>query len=393
MQKVSAAARLRALVASSACLAAVVVPVAVFGGPETLRTDMPPASERQGCNHPYRGDAPAGWRNVLLNGEPKSGTTWLEVVVHAVAKAGCSDPANQCTYDKDCRDFSLVPTESSTAAAVRFTPYGKHFISPSCDWFQQGFANTMSRLHKPAYEDAAVTFAKKCGYKGTLSLKMSSSDRARLGEVLEQCARTAYNSTATSGAVQLSEGCNDLRIDVGKKKRNQLVREFDTVLLVLRDPREVAISSYFHVRKLETAENIERNVRIILPGITMWIAMRYHLAVLGGEGFQFLYYNAARTTLEPYKVIAEALGLNMSYATLRNVRTENNAENMRSMEQHGILPGHGAMSHRAKVRSAGTKTIADYGLSDEFLDEMEQFVMEMLPRPLLKHMASMMVTF
>lgn len=147
----------------------------------------------EGTHGTYRGEPPQGYKRVYLTGEPKSGTTWLEVVVKTLAQKACSDPAHQCTYEKDCREMMTVPRtlpslSRSTHLGSFFTMFDKHNVSPECDWFQQGFSNTMNRIkaihsgHNLPPSNAA-SLAELCGFKGTLSLTMSSAERVRLGKV------------------------------------------------------------------------------------------------------------------------------------------------------------------------------------------------------------------
>lgn len=209
-------------------------------------------------------------------------------------------------------------------------------------------------------------------------------------QAIEECARSAYTNTSTPAIPEYSQGCHTY--SGAAKAKRRLTREFDTVLLVLRDPREVAISSYFHVVKERDPhpQKMEVVVRQILPGITTWIMMRYHLAVLGGQRFKLLFYNDVRTSLDPYQVIAEALGFNMSFNALSAVREACNATKMHQMEKNNKLPVHTGKKNK-RVRSAGSKTIWDYGLSEALLHDMEQFIVEVLPRSLQQHSNRMLV--
>jgi hypothetical protein len=44
---------------------------------------------------------------VMISGQPKSGTTWLEYVTDLLAKEACKLPENDCIFRNEDRKFRL----------------------------------------------------------------------------------------------------------------------------------------------------------------------------------------------------------------------------------------------------------------------------------------------
>ena len=124
--------------------------------------------------------------------------------------------------------------------------------------------------------------------------------------------------------------------------------------------------------------------------------MRYYLAMFGRDRFQIVRYNALLGSLDEYKALADVLELSMSTAALQRVKKSSNAEAMHKVEvghRHGMkgsLPGSSG-KRLIKVRSAGAKSILEYGLPPEFLDAMDQFVKDVFPPELVVQLPLMMV--
>jgi len=199
------------------------------GAPEMRRlgsldagSDMWPFSRRAAA-----GGAAAKNVTVILNGEPKSGTTWLEYVIKDLLTQVCAGEAGcQLLQGKDGRTVAA----QRASALVQYDMSTKHMIP------NVGHANSFDFSNAPSMSDAQVEAAAKATLDG-----------------------------ATEDAKWLA---------------------------IFRDPRDVTISSCYHMVKNCPDASGYTNGRI--DKIARWIELRHRLFVelqkLAPKRVMLLYY-------------------------------------------------------------------------------------------------------
>jgi len=224
---------------------------------------------------------------VVLNGEPKSGTTWLEFVLKAVLTESCAHTAGCDAVPQD----RTVLTKTA-ADMVTFSLEGKHVI-PNI-----GHKNQFDFSRAPVLSDE---------------------------QVKQAAARTMEEADAAS-----------------------------KWLVIFRDPRDVTISSCFHMFKGCPKPDEYTNSK--LGSITAWIDLRYRLfkAVkeLAPQRVKFLFYEEMKedeqgTIME----IAQFFGVPLDKEQAAKIHEQTTFDSMARMPKKEVAQG-GAAS--GKVREGAT---------------------------------------
>lgn len=84
----------------------------------------------------------------------------------------------------------------------------------------------------------------------------------------------------------------------------------------MRDPRPVAISSYYHHKKYSRdiiGDNLEQYIAKILPRICMWTSIRYMLfaGTLGKQSTVFWYHEAIKDPFDWHHRFLDSVGLHL----------------------------------------------------------------------------------
>lgn len=330
---------------------------------------------------------------VSLNGEPKSGTSWLEMVVKNIAQLACSsENSNDCTFMRRGREFRIywddgrVGLVQHGASCITHKNGGKgcagskHNIFPICaDDGGHGLHHAPSIAEGCSVADG-VRGCPCWIHPPPVNGTKHAFDTHR--NALEKCAaRIFHPGRACAGSA------------VPRELEPHGIEE--RFLLIARDPRDVVISEHFY--KSGSTTNLATKVRRRVPLIGSWTALRYFLAkqynaevakhrpaplaATETEPFLVVLYNSLRTSLEPYRKICKLMNFtHCSDGMLRQAKDAKSAETLREHKGDGE---DAKWEHKfSKVRSAGKKDLGDYGLPVELLEEMAEFTLQVLPQQL-----------
>ena len=331
---------------------------------------------------------------LILMGEPKSGTTWLELVLKGLTQHACAEPHATCTYEYNPlrRTFTLnssIPDDGGGKFLSRDQHRStkvllnnlKHRIYPDCVHIAHpnGFANDGPHflLKHGSSEHCNAELP-------TLASTDQEIQNARVR--IRECVAQAYTNHCLPNTFEPETATSANVDDVNINTR---------AILALRDPREVAISEYFF---FHSHKSMEDYITKRLPIVTSWISVRYELTKLvnlhsrpdsGLPAATVVMYNEMIHSGIPYLKLCQALGIPCNYSMVSEVKNQLSADKMRTMEKGSQLPGFNGKGSVAKVRSAGNRSIADYGFSKEFLYKMQRYTELMLPEELSSHMRSL----
>lgn len=242
--------------------------------------------------------------SIVINGEPKSGTTWLEYVAKEVLGQGCTK-RHRCSMveNADGRTYSA----QMPSGTVSYDMSAKHTIP------HIGHLNKFDFSHPPAMSDVDVELA----------------------------ARTAL----------------------------QEAPEGTKWLAIFRDPRDVTISSCYHMYK--DCPNANGYVSSKIQGIAKWINIRHRfflaLRKLAPEKVHMLYYEEMRKDeLGTIKGLARFFGMSINRRQVRIISSHTTFSTMREKPKDQVAQG-GAAS--GKVREG-----ASCGYSKELTEDAAQRV-------------------
>lgn len=91
----------------------------------------------------------------------------------------------------------------------------------------------------------------------------------------------------------------------------------------MRDPRPVAVSSYYHHKKYSRdviEDNLEQYITKILPRICMWTSIRYMLftGTLAKQSTVFWYHDAITDPLDWHHRFLGSIGLHLPISVIRS---------------------------------------------------------------------------
>ena len=302
--------------------------------------------------------AMCGQRSIALDlhGEPKSGTTWLSLLIHSLLALAC-ERADACSVAaENTVKNRFVKTRWSTfpggcadgeGGALSYNTGHKHTFP----------ASNMC-AHDARWSALGLTDRGSAGVSNTFAI--CDTPGATEGDGVEgcfppdyvACARTEYNRTQAAS------------------------RRY---VLVMRDPRDIAVSAAFYggQRDAATRDAYARRTCRVFAG---WEGARYfwHVEVLASSTL-VLYYEAL--LLEPLAEVARIgrfLGVPFAADDVEHALHANSASQMKKREEHGDLDPATQARNNEKVRSAGTSTFTSE-LSNATVDECDARMRELLP--------------
>jgi hypothetical protein len=335
---------------------------------------------------------------IFLNGEPKSGTSWLELVAHNLAKEACTSQWNNgCTFTQRARDFQIV-FDRGEVAMFRYSMPSKHNMYPQC----------AERSKNGGYHHAPSITAQCKKETGTISCPCWLHAPALNASL--HTLHTHRDALARCAARVFKPG-NECHGDSSAKT----VQRY---LLMVREPRDVAVSEHFY--KVRKYSHLQTRLSVRMPLLTSWIALRYFLAeqynahkpelqkersaALHAAPVPFLVvmYSELKRSLDPYRQVCRLLGFSdCNDKILRAVKDKKSAETMLALAKptenidhdgrHADVPPLTAEERmeakevlaRSKLRSGGAKSLLDYGLEIDFLTAMARYSEEVLPTTLV----------
>lgn len=238
-------------------------------------------------------DNPGGYV-VELHGQPKSGTTWLEVITDDIVTAG-----------------------GGKINSSRRADYGDELIGPIGKHSMPGAKGVAKEVHvdiKSSYE----AFLKHCVKHG---IKIWS----------EACVLPEY---------------------LGPLPDNT------RYVLILRDPRAVVVSwAHYKNKGLVKGNVTESYVTKTVPQCAAIVSLRYYwhdeLLRRTHPSLILFYEDLVANPVDEYYRLASFLDVNLEPDVMFGVVDQTSAASMRKDEKHNLLPGpNRANSDRAKVRSA-----------------------------------------
>lgn len=340
---------------------------------------------------------------IHLNGEPKSGTSWLGIVALTLAEKACSPQYdNKCDYHSyQGRNFHIFFHDGKLTdfRASMHNP-SKHNMFPECvEQAGHGFH------HSPS-------ITKHCPDKGRCPCNLPPPS-VDAGVHHLHTHRTALAKCAA-------------RIFKPGFPCFQSRTPGERYLLIARDPRDTVVSEYFYKGNLKgkqlDADKLKNWLDNRLPVISSWIGLRYLIAeqfnvqaasprlnagakipplsaagqnpVPGGSGgrsggsvgddvdpFLVVHYSDMKSSLKPYRDMCKLFGLSdCNDDLLRDVKRTESADAMRN----GTRPtekGKGKKTKKfiSKLRSAGRLTLGDYKQTPEFLAEIAEYTAQVMP--------------
>ena len=374
---------------------------------------------------------------VSLNGEPKSGTSWLEMVAVNIAQMACDPEAppeqnNECNFVPRGRNFRIYWKNGRVALFQRGGSCVTHkvkmgrCVTSKHNMFPICADESNTGLHHPANVaqgclEGDVTKVEGCPcWLHPPPLNGGKEDVAAYRKALEACAASVYQPGRACEASTLPRDESAHGVE-------------ERFLLIARDPRDVAISEHFYVhgekqQKRKLATNLKRRV----PIIGSWVALRYYLAeyfnaasavhrkrkaaelepqgqqseMPGGaddgrthpppDPYLVVLYNSLRTSLEPYRKICRLLDFkHCSDDMLRKAKDSKSAASLKELKEDALKRKNstGASDEqkftqeetllwRSKLRSAGKKDLGSYGLPDDLLKYMADYTSQVLPEQL-----------
>jgi len=238
--------------------------------------------------------------SVLLNGEPKSGTTWLEFVLKELITESCSREAG-CELTPEDRTV----TAKTAADLVTFDLSGKHTIP------NVGHINKFDFSRAPDLSDE---------------------------EVQQAAAKTLQEAT-----------------------------EARKWLVIFRDPRDVTISSCYHM--FTNCPNADQYMSQKIGAVTRWIDLRYRLfkalQVMAPQRVKMLFYDHMKHDEEgTITELADWMGLHLTKEQVSRVYDLTTFSAMAKMPTKKVPQG-GAAS--GKVREG-----AICGYKKELSEDVEE---------------------
>lgn len=259
-----------------------------------------------------------------LNGEPKSGTTWLEFVADGLMKhhfIGCKSTASNCKFSAKNRIAQLSDgklSESLTGDA------GKHTIPVD-----------VGKNHGMGFD---------------------------------------FGSAPTLTADQIKEKAT--------KKVQQSPNE--AYLAIVRDPRDVLVSSCYHMRQTHDCSGFAKGKYMNLVD---WIKLRYELfsamaKVSNGRNAHVVFFESLKKDFSSEaRRIAEFLQLQISNEDIDAVKFETSLSQMKIKDQQGKVPRGRAPQ---KVRK-GEACAFRVDLKEELVNEITAYMKQTLPSELYAH--------
>mmetsp|Transcript_12358 Transcript_12358/g.40650 ORF Transcript_12358/g.40650 Transcript_12358/m.40650 type:complete len:405 (+) Transcript_12358:86-1300(+) len=334
------------LLNTSLCSECRMVDTVVLGhviSPQHVHKQRPEQSRAKGLNRPScRSKIPAhckqAQRRIHLVGEMKSGTTFLEVLMSNLLHEACDslDPEDCC--------YQYHVSERYTVAAIRTRPVGR--ISTVC--FQLGdTADNASDtgLKIPAHKHLIPAIATP---GGAPFIKVGGQG---LSFLWENCLKV--------GRAPDDPAC----VPTGWISPISPKYKEDMYLLIVRDPRECAIS-YAHFLKIENAPYRLSDLHMF--DITAWISFRWAWFMqrpdLAQNTFAVFYDDLTKPgqELKMDRALMDTVIMpaNRNFplvddAALRRARANSTPEAMRKAEEDHSLPGYNKPGlSTSKVRNA-----------------------------------------
>jgi hypothetical protein len=216
----------------------------------------------------------------------------------------------------------------------------------------------------------------QCGYgvgQGTIKLNSTDSFLIGAGAAIDQCARENF------------QGCDG---DDWKGNNNSGAPRVTTILII-RDPREVAISAYFYFGSKPKTELSKYMVSGTVRQ-TLQIAWRYKMAELAGpERVSLIMYNDFKCHVGPYLELCRRFGLHCPYSLLKKIMTGSSVDEMKGKSTGNLLGQSGDTT--LKIRSGHRTVSKGYNFSSILLEEMDRFVTFVQPRSLTAYTGSIAV--
>lgn len=267
---------------------------------------------------------PGAHQNYSLHGQPKSGTTWFEVIVDRLIEEACSVSDTNCKSlvaihrDKK-RDGGRDGAFESAEGEVQVVDYdAKHSLPGARDVGRQKFAG--------------VLFAIDSSYDRTIAA------------CVKQRVTIWSQACVPPGAFNAA--------DLGTSR----------YLLIVRDPRAVTVSahSYFQVKT-----PLGQYCRQAVWKVAALMSLRFYwfndLVQASNPTLIVFYEDLIDDTFNQYYRIASFIRLHPSIDAMFRIIKDTTADAMRIQEKHKQLPGPNRKGKLAKVRK---------GQPDAFRDEL-----------------------
>lgn len=295
-------------------------------------------------------------RRIGLLGEPKSGTSWLEILVFEASR-------QLCTADKRCEFFgheaarSLTMNQDGELAVFSLGKHGEKHSIP---------------LHGGTFPNSAKG---SCSHPGYLPqappclIKRHAFPEA--GPNLKELTKCATNCLAMLNySTHAKANSATQRVKPGFAKQ--------TYLLILRDPRDEAVSACFYARFKRVANSTQELatcLKEVFPLYNLWT--RYREVFFSPDAYRaktgttvelFHYEKLLRCPQRELARLVGILGLQAnSTSELDNVHLSTTAESLKVSTTYN-------MQHQEntgpKIRQAGKKTFLDYGLPQDLIKWM-----------------------
>lgn len=310
---------------------------------------------------------------VSLRGEPKSGTTWLEVVLVKAVEVGCR--ANATTgcrllspWDQSRRQF-VIEVQAPAGwgynppggrQRVRFSMAEKHqlpLLARTCDLAKRKQGLAWRSPHCPRAGDAGAGRATPAPGARVLASHDGNWIGTLVGAELESCLA----------------GCRPERLRPGPGAPR--VR----YLHIQRDPRDLVISDCFWTtnrgkgwdRTPPPPEQLADCALARLVVLAPWVKLReiwfrYLTEELGVPVTQICYEDM-HGSVDGYRRVVESVGIALSDAELQVVMAATTVTALRGSVNNVPTGGHGQRDLDDKLRAGPRVRFTDYGMHPEVI--------------------------
>eukprot|EP00911_Craspedida_sp_UC1_P000249 UC1_evm3s191 len=279
---------------------------------------------------------------AYLEGEPKSGTTWMELVINdMISKYKELGMCGDCFFEGEVGD-------------TEHTLHEAHIVHGGYLFTDFSFNRKMK--HKLPLADGEYA-----NTKGSQSYKLPSKD-------YKDCIKF-YQKNAWSADAQ----CPSMKPPV--------LRPDVRYVNIVRDPRALIVSGAHYFKK-----KLDKYIKKAALGIMQRTALRYHWfdkRISPKMALVVHYHTIKENPLFEYQRIASFLGLPLSKTHISEVMDMTSVEAMHNMEVHHELPHKNSPGKdTAKVRS---------GTVDEFRDEIKGKQMQYVNQLMVDNMPEELV--
>ena len=271
------------------------------------------------------------YQRISLRGQPKSGTTWLEVIMTTIVQT-CCKVADGCSFvdhsgNLEGRTMEMNVTHAQGNEALRLTAQ------------DPGRLVKVTREHKHWVPVVQLS--------QNVSINLDASAATLLGH---------HDCTANISTDIWTDAClrHVVRWPVHRHPASSSLERF---VLLLRDPCAVAVS-WLHWRGQKWLINKSESVLALVSREAAAISLRYVIHMRWTASTLPIFYEDLQEHPERWiPMLASYAGLEVgcSPQDVQHIRNKTSASAMHAAEKAGKLPGFNrAFGHRAKVRMAST---------------------------------------